>query len=75
LPGNYQWVETEEGPTGPGWVRIVDGWEDFPSVIQKMFSVIFSSITNKVEIIHSTTDDPNTSNNQVTFIITPVSST
>jgi len=66
-PGNYQWLEDQETPPGPGWVRVVNSWDDFPQAIQKMFNVLFNGISNTVEIVHSTPDDPNMDNNQATL--------
>ena len=40
---------------------------DASKAIEKMFNAIFNGITNTVEIVHSTQDDPNIGNNQATL--------
>ena len=68
-PGNYEWIDDE--PPGPGWIREIDSWEDFPDSINEMFEVLFNSITNTVEIMTSIPIDPNAENNQISITIFP----
>jgi hypothetical protein len=54
-----------------GWVSQVDNWKEFADHIEIIFKVIFNSIANSVELVSSTTIDPNDSNNYASVMIVP----
>ena len=56
---------------GTGWVSKVDTWAEFSDRISEMFRMIFSSIPSTVELVGSTTYDPNDNNNYATISIVP----
>ena len=56
---------------GTGWVSKVDTWAEFSDRISEMFRMIFSSIPSTVELVGSTTYDPNDNNNCDTILIIP----
>ena len=67
-PGNSDWP-----PTSPGWVRKVDTWQEFVDSIEEIFNIIFSGYTNtvNVELVSSTTLDPNDKNKYDAVLIIP----
>lgn len=70
-PG-YIWdITSTDSPPGPGWVATIDTFSDFEYAINEMFKLLFSSITNTVEYVDSTTWDPNDGNNDAAVIILP----
>ena len=56
---------------GSGWVSHVDSWEEFAERIKIIFEIIFEGFTNTVELIDSTTQDPNENNNYAAVMIVP----
>jgi len=56
---------------GTGWVSQVETWDEFSDAIEVILDIIFSGITNSVELIGSTTLDPNDNNNYAAVIIVP----
>ena len=56
---------------GSGWVSPVDSWEEFAERIKIIFEIIFDGFSNNVEIIDSSTKDPNENNNYASVLIVP----
>jgi len=56
---------------GTGWVSQVDTWNEFADAIEVILDIIFSGFTNTVELIGSTTLDPNDNNNYAAVLIVP----
>jgi uncharacterized protein YegL len=56
---------------GTGWVSQVETWDEFSDAIEIILDIIFNGITNSVELISSTTLDPNDTNNYAAVLIVP----
>ena len=57
--------------SGTGWVSQVETWDEFADSIEIILDIIFSGFSNTVELISSTTLDPNDNNNYATVLIVP----
>ena len=57
--------------SGTGWVSQVETWDEFADSIEIILDIIFSGFSNTVELISSTTLDPNDNNNYAAVLIVP----
>jgi len=67
-PNPYIWDIQNNGFLNPGWVAHIDSFEQFEFAMNEMFKALFS-LHNTVNLVGSTTYDPNNTNNQATVTI------